>query len=154
MDTEEGCCSYPSEVSVKHAIPKSGRPIHASVQYMAITYSIHKLKIFVVEDAGRASGWQPALEASCEVWNRSRIDGVQFEQVIVVFRNQGIDASKTGKSFHDWADLFVIVSKLIEVLESACAIEDDSSPPKSLGWYIKTRKMTQLRGCKAKSHIL
>ena len=82
---------------------------------MAVTYSIHQLKIFIVEDALRASRWQPTFEAYHEIWNCSRIDWMQFDQVVVLLLNQGVDTSKAGKSFKHGADLFVIVGKLIEV---------------------------------------
>ena len=99
---------------------------------VAVTYSIHKLKILVVENAPRAIRWQPVIKAPCEIWYRSRVNWMQFKEVIVVLLDKGVDASKAGKSFEDWADLFVIVSKLIEISESAIAIEDDLSPLKSL----------------------
>ena len=73
--------------------------MHASSQNMAMTYSIHQLKIFIVEDALRASRWQPAFEASYEIWNCSRIDWMQFDQLVVLLLDQGVDTSKAGKSF-------------------------------------------------------
>lgn len=91
---------------------------------MAVTYSIHQLKILIVEYALRASRWQPVFEAFCEVWNRSRINWMQFDQVIVLLLNQGVDAFKASKSFQDGPDLFIIVGKLMEIWESAVAIED------------------------------
>ena len=57
---------------------------------------------------------------------------MQFEQVIVLLFDQGVDASKTSKSFQNWADLFVIVSKLIEISESAFTVEDVFSPQNRL----------------------
>lgn len=66
---------------------------------MAVTYSIHQLKIFIVENALRASRWQPVFEASCEVWKCSWINWMQFDQVVVLLLNQGVDTSKSGKSF-------------------------------------------------------
>ncbi len=99
---------------------------------VAVTYSIHKLKILVVDDARRAIRWQPIIKAPCEVWYRSRVNWMQSKEAIGILLNQGVDASKAGKSFENWADLFVIVSKLIEISESALAVEDDLSPLKSL----------------------
>lgn len=82
---------------------------------MAVTHSIHKLKVIILENALGASRWKPVLEASCEIWNFTRVNWMQFDQVIVILLNQGIDASKTSKSFQHWADLFVVVGKLVEI---------------------------------------
>ena len=62
---------------------------------------------------------------------------MQFEQVIVLLFDQGVDASKASKSFQNRTDLFVIVSKLIEISESAFTVEDGFSPPKSLGTCLR-----------------
>ena len=102
--------------------------MHASLLKTAVTHSIHQLKIFILENALGASRWKPVLEASCEIRNCSRINWVQFDQVIVILFNQSIDASKTSKSFQDWADLFVVVGKLVEILGLALAVEDKSLP--------------------------
>lgn len=53
---------------------------------------------------------------------------MQFNQVIVLLLNQGVDAFKASKSFEDRADLFVIVGKLIDILESALATEGGFLP--------------------------
>ena len=62
---------------------------------------------------------------------------MQFEQVIVLLLNEGVDTPKASKPFKDRADLFVIVSKLITVQESALALEDSFSPLKSLRTYLQ-----------------
>lgn len=98
-----------------------GRVMHPSSQSMAVTYSIHKFKILAVEDVCRASRWQPAAEAFCEVWNGPRVNWMQFEQVLVLLLNESVDTTKASKPFEDRADLFVIVSKLIKIQESALA---------------------------------
>lgn len=86
--------------------------MHASLN-LEVTYGVHQLKIFIVEDALRASRWQLVSEASCEIGDCPWFNWMQFDQVIFLLINQGVDASKADKSFEDGADLFVVVGKLI-----------------------------------------
>lgn len=120
----------------------SMKEAHASSEDREFSYSIHQFKILILEDAPGTCRWQPASEAPCKIWNRSRIDWMQFEQVIVLLLNQGIDISKASKSFKDWADLFVIVSKLIGISRSALAVEEGLGLLKSLRTYLQGSKMT------------
>ena len=67
---------------------------------------------------------------------------MQFEQVIVLLFDQGVDASKASKSFQNRTDLFVIVSKLIEISESAFTIEDGFAPQNRSKRVSEGSKMT------------
>ena len=75
---------------------------------------------------------------------------MQFDQVIVILLSQGVDSSKTSKSFHDGADLLVVVCKLVGISELALAIEDKVCPSRSLEM---NRKMVQLRRSKPKDNV-
>ena len=116
-----------------------------------MTYSIHKFKILVVKYTARARQRQPATEAFSKVWNCPWVNWMQFKQVIVLLFNQGVNASKTSKSFKNRADLFVIVGKLTEIPESAHTIKDCASPLNLSGKKFQGSKMTELRRSEPKS---
>lgn len=124
--------------------------MHAST---AGTYSIHQLKVFIFEDTLRASRWQPIFEALCEIWNCSRINWMQFDQVLVLLFDQGVDAFKPSKSFEDRAHLFIVVGKLVEVLVSALAMEDRFCQRRSLEACFEAWRIVQRRRSGSKNYV-
>ena len=60
------------------------RPMQAPLYNVAVTYRIHKLKVFVFDDASRTSRWQSASKAFCEIWDHSWINGMEFEQFVIL----------------------------------------------------------------------